>query len=159
MTKVGTKSSVNQEVLPSDTHRRLIEMWLHGLSPQTQDRYRRTSRRFLDFVNKPLHLVTLADLQGWHLTLLDLSPSSQRTALATFTALAMNLARIVSWLKESHYRNFGYHGLRHWHLRETHIAHSPTATTAMQRRFSTFFWQYHHASGCRSSIWKGADGD
>ena len=62
-------------------------MWLHGLSPQTQERYRRTSRRFLEFVNKPLHLVTLADIQGWQLTLLDLSPSSQRTALATIKSL------------------------------------------------------------------------
>jgi integrase/recombinase XerD len=81
------KLIVTPEVKPSDTHGRLIEMWLHGLSPQTIERYRRTSRRFLDFVNKPLHLVTLADLQGWQLTLLDLSPSSQRTALATIKSL------------------------------------------------------------------------
>ncbi len=75
------------EVKLSNATERLIEMWLHGLSPQTQERYRRTSRRFLTFVNKPLHLVTLADLQGWQLTLLDLSPSSQRTALATIKSL------------------------------------------------------------------------
>lgn len=87
MAKVDTKESIAPEVKPSDTQGRLIEMWLHGLSPQTQERYRRTSRRFLDFVNKPLHLVTLADLQGWQLTLLDLSPSSQRTALATIKSL------------------------------------------------------------------------
>ncbi len=87
MAKVDTKSLVTPEVKPSDTHGRLIEMWLHGLSPQTQERYRRTARRFLDFVNKPLHLVTLADLQGWQLTLLDLSKSSQRTALATIKSL------------------------------------------------------------------------
>lgn len=62
-------------------------MWLHGLSPQTIERYRRTSRRFLEFVNKPLHSVTLADLQGWQMTLSDLSPSSQRTALATIKSL------------------------------------------------------------------------
>ena len=87
MAKVDTKSSVKQEVLPRDITERLFEMWLHGLSPQTIERYRRTSRRFLEFVNKPLHLVTLADLQGWQLTLLDLSPSSQRTALATIKSL------------------------------------------------------------------------
>lgn len=62
-------------------------MWVHGLSPQTQDRYRRTARRFLAFVGKPLHLVTLADIQGWHLTLKELSPSSQRTAIATIKSL------------------------------------------------------------------------
>jgi integrase/recombinase XerD len=87
MAKVDTKESIAPEVKPSDTHGRLIEMWLHGLSPQTQDRYRRTSRRFLEFVNKPLHLVALADIQGWQLHLLDLSPSSQRTALATIKSL------------------------------------------------------------------------
>ena len=87
MAKVDTKSSVTPFVSPSHAAERLIEMWVHGLSPQTIERYRRTSRRFLDFVNKPLHLVTLADLQGWQLTLLDLSPSSQRTALATIKSL------------------------------------------------------------------------
>lgn len=80
-------SIVPDSIKPSHTHGRLIEMWLHGLSPPTQERYRRTSRRFLEFVNKPLHSVTLADLQGWQLTLLDLSPSSQRTALATIKSL------------------------------------------------------------------------
>lgn len=87
MAKVDTSRIVKPEVKPSDTHGRLIEMWLHGLSPQTQERYRRTSRRFLEFVNKPLHLATLADFQGWQLTLSDLSPSSQRTALATIKSL------------------------------------------------------------------------
>ena len=75
------------EITPSNITERLIEMWVHGLSPQTQDRYRRTSRRFLASVNKPLHLVSLADLQGWHLTLKELSPSSQRTAIATIKSL------------------------------------------------------------------------
>ena len=75
------------EITPSNITERLIEMWLHGLSPLTQDRYRRTTRRFLAFVNKPLHLVTLADIQGWHLTLTELSPSSQRTAIATIKSL------------------------------------------------------------------------
>lgn len=72
---------------PSSTNERLIEMWVHGLSPQTQDRYRRTARRFLAFANKPLHLVALADIQGWQLTLKELSPSSQRTAIATIKSL------------------------------------------------------------------------
>lgn len=77
------KSAVN----PRDATERLIEMWLHGLSPQTQDQYRRTARRFLAFVNKPLHLVSLADIQGWQLSLSSLSSSSQRTALATIKSL------------------------------------------------------------------------
>ncbi len=87
MTKVDTSRIVTPEVQPRDITKRLVEMWLHGLSPQTIERYRRTSRRFLDFVNKPLHSVTLAELQGWQMTLSDLSPSSQRTALATIKSL------------------------------------------------------------------------
>ena len=80
-------TSPSREAMPLAANERLIEMWLHGLSPQTQDRYRRTARRFLTYVNKPLHLVTLADIQGWHLTLKELSPSSQRRALATIKSL------------------------------------------------------------------------
>ena len=74
-------------VTPSSAAERLISMWVHGLSPSTTERYRRTSRRFLAFVNKPLHLVTLADIQGWQQTIVDLSPSSQRTAIATIKSL------------------------------------------------------------------------
>jgi integrase/recombinase XerD len=87
MVKVDSTPIASEEVLPSDTTSRLISMWLHGLSPPTQDRYRRTARRFLAFVNKPLHLVTLADIQGWQMTLAGLSPSSQRTAIATIKSL------------------------------------------------------------------------
>lgn len=82
-----TAPSVAGEVTPSDANERLIEMWVHGLSPPTQERYRRTARRFLASANKPLHLITLADIQGWHLTLKELSPSSQRTAIATIKSL------------------------------------------------------------------------
>jgi integrase/recombinase XerD len=52
-----------------------------------QNQYRRTARCFLAFVNKPLHLVTLADIQGWQLSLDSLSSSSQRTALAAIKSL------------------------------------------------------------------------
>ena len=87
MISVDSTQTTPSSVQPSDATSRLIEMWVHGLSPQTQDRYRRTTRRFLTFVNKPLHLVTLADIQGWQLTMTELSPSSQRTALATIKSL------------------------------------------------------------------------
>lgn len=87
MIKADSTPLAPSEVTPSDATERLIEMWVHGLSPQTQDRYRRTARRFLAFVNKPLHLVALADIQGWQQTMVDLSPSSQRTAIATIKSL------------------------------------------------------------------------
>jgi integrase/recombinase XerD len=79
--------SIPDSIQPGDTESRLIEMWVHGLSPQTQDRYRRTARRFLAFANKPLHAVTLADLQGWQNSMARLSQSSQRTAIATIKSL------------------------------------------------------------------------
>jgi integrase/recombinase XerD len=82
-----TTPTAPSEVTTNDATERLVEMWVHGLSPPTQDRYRRTARRFLAFVNKPLHLVALADIQGWQQTMVDLSPSSQRTAIATIKSL------------------------------------------------------------------------
>lgn len=87
MITVEQKVDVQGEVTPTSASERLVEMWLHGLSPQTQDGYRRTARRFLAGVNKPLHLVTLADIQGWQMTLAEFSPSGQRTAIATIKSL------------------------------------------------------------------------
>ncbi len=66
---------------------RLVAMWLDGLSNHTVDSYRRHVRLFLEFVNKPLHLVTLADLQLWRATLDHLAPSSQGTAMAAVKSL------------------------------------------------------------------------
>ena len=87
MISVDSTLIAKSEVKSSDATERLIAMWLHGLSPQTQNQYRRTARRFLTFVNKPLHLVSLADIQGWQLSLDSLSSSSQRTALAAIKSL------------------------------------------------------------------------
>jgi len=87
MILVNSTPVAKSEVNPSNATERLIEMWLHGLSLSTQDQYRRTARRFLAFVSKPLHLVSLADIQGWQLTQSNLSPSSQRTALAAIKSL------------------------------------------------------------------------
>jgi integrase/recombinase XerD len=69
-------------LLATDAIAQLVEMWLFGRSPRTQDVYRRYTHRFLSFVNKPLHLVTLADIQGWQKTLEGMAPNSQRIAIA-----------------------------------------------------------------------------
>ncbi len=87
MISLDSTPIAKSEVKSSDATERLIAMWLHGLSPQTQNQYRRTARRFLAFVNKPLHLVSLADIQGWQLTQSNLSPSSQRTAISVIKSL------------------------------------------------------------------------
>ena len=47
----------------SDDH--LIDLWLHGRSRHTQRAYRSDVGRFLDAVVKPLHRVTLGDLQDF----------------------------------------------------------------------------------------------
>jgi integrase/recombinase XerD len=75
------------DVTPFDATTRLLEMWVFERSPHTQVSYRRYAREFLSFVNKPLHLVTLADIQGWQITLRHLAPNSQRTAIAAVKSL------------------------------------------------------------------------
>lgn len=75
------------ELTTTDATERLLSMWLHGQSPHTQNSYRFYAREFLKFMNKPLHLVSVADVQGWQETLTHLSPSSQRTALAIVKSL------------------------------------------------------------------------
>ncbi len=75
------------QVVVTDATSRLIEMWLYERSPYTADCYRRYARRFLAFVNKPLHLVTLADIQGFGMSLKGLSPNTQRTAIAAVKSL------------------------------------------------------------------------
>jgi integrase/recombinase XerD len=75
------------ELTPSQANERLLAMWLDGHSAHTVDSYRRAVRRFLDYVNKPLHLVTLADLQLWRASLSDLAPSSVATVLGAVKSL------------------------------------------------------------------------
>nr|WP_155824140.1 tyrosine-type recombinase/integrase [Gloeocapsa sp. PCC 7428] len=64
-------------------------MWLHGKSPHTQSSYRLAATRFLEFVSKPLHLVTLAEVQGFatHLAESNLSANTQRTTLSAVKSL------------------------------------------------------------------------
>jgi integrase/recombinase XerD len=75
------------DVTPLDAHDRLIEMWLDGRSPHTQSSYRRYAREFLAYLNKPLHLATLADVQGWRMTLLGKSDNSIKTATSAVKSL------------------------------------------------------------------------
>lgn len=47
----------------SDGH--LIELWLHGRSRHTQRAYRADAERFLMTMQKPLHQITLGDIQAY----------------------------------------------------------------------------------------------
>ena len=76
-----------EEITPFDATTRLLEMWLFERSPYTQKAYRHYAKSFVTFVNKPLHLATLADIQGWQITLRHLAPNSQRTAIAAVKSL------------------------------------------------------------------------
>lgn len=75
------------DVKPLDAHEQLITMWLDGRSPHTRSSYRRYAREFLAYLNKPLHLATLADVQGWRLTLSGKSDNSIKTATSAVKSL------------------------------------------------------------------------
>ncbi len=65
----------------------LIELWLYSRSEHTIASYRHHIDGFLRHVAKPLHQVTLVDIQAWQLSLSGMSASSQRTALAAVKSL------------------------------------------------------------------------
>ena len=73
--------------LPPVETEELVNLWLHGRSPDSAALYRQYAKRFLAHAGKPLQEVTLADLQSWHLTLSGISKSGQRTALAVIRSL------------------------------------------------------------------------
>lgn len=89
----AVSSNETNALLATDAVAQLVQMWLFGRSPCTIDVYRRYTHRFLSYVNKPLHLVTLADMQGWQKTLEGMAPNSQRIAIAavkSFLKFAQN---------------------------------------------------------------------
>ncbi|NEP14529.1 MAG: tyrosine-type recombinase/integrase [Symploca sp. SIO2C1] len=62
-------------------------MWLDGRSRHTVSSYRRYAKSFLAYLNKPLHLATLADIQGWRATLSGKSDNSIKTATSAVKSL------------------------------------------------------------------------
>jgi len=73
----------------ADSDQHLIELWLHGRSRHTQRSYRADAKRFLASVEKPLHHVTLGDIQGFAGQLLEagLEPSSAYRTLSAVKSL------------------------------------------------------------------------
>lgn len=71
----------------SDQH--LIDLWLHGRSRHTQRAYRRDAERFLSAVGKPLHRVTLGDLQQFAGQLVEsgLEPTSVYRSMSAVKSL------------------------------------------------------------------------
>ena len=74
----------------SEDNERLIALWLHDKANSTKDTYNRDVAWFLAYVaNKPLNLVTLEDLQGFHNELMarGLTYTSQRRRLMAVKSL------------------------------------------------------------------------
>lgn len=72
-----------------NTDAKLIELWCHDKSEETQRYYKKEASQFLEFVGKPITQVTLIDLQEFckYLRGTGLSLSSQGRAIAAVKAL------------------------------------------------------------------------
>ena len=71
-----------------DNDAKVIALWLHGRSRHTSRSYRSDVRRFNSFTNdKPLQLVTLADLQDFTNSLTNLADSSRARTIASIKSL------------------------------------------------------------------------
>jgi integrase/recombinase XerD len=89
-----------QPVVPTpsrqaETDQQLINLWLHGRSPQTQRAYRADAEHLLAYVSKSLSDVTLADLQEYADFLgLHLAPASRHRRLSAVKSLLVFACRI-----------------------------------------------------------------
>ncbi|MGE5612428.1 MAG: tyrosine-type recombinase/integrase, partial [Bacillota bacterium] len=73
----------------AETDEQMIGLWLHGRSKGTKAVYDSDSRAFLEFVGKPLHGVTLGDIQSYadHLEQQGLRPATRHRKLAAIKSL------------------------------------------------------------------------
>ena len=72
-----------------DSDNRLIDLWLHGRPQTTQRSYRAAADRLTAHVGKPLHQMTLGELQGFadSLDAAALQPATRRRLLAATKSL------------------------------------------------------------------------
>ena len=73
----------------ADSDQHLIDLWLHGRSRHTQRAYRSDAERFLEAMGKPLHRITLGDLQQYAGQLVEtgLEPSSVYRSMSAVKSL------------------------------------------------------------------------
>jgi integrase/recombinase XerD len=72
----------------AQTDRQLVELWLHGRSPETKRAYRADSDAFRAVVAKPLHAVRLGELQAFADSLdANLEPASKHRRLSAIKSL------------------------------------------------------------------------
>lgn len=85
ITETETTTIIERRHLSNE---QVIELWLDGRPESTTRRYVSWANDFAEKTgNKPLYLITLQDAQYWRATLEDLSPNSQRTAVACIKSL------------------------------------------------------------------------
>lgn len=82
----------DQPIVPprqADTDEQVVGLWLHGRGAGTQTAYRADAIRFLSFAAKPLHGITLGDIQAYadHLEQSGLAPASRHRKLAVVKSL------------------------------------------------------------------------
>jgi integrase/recombinase XerD len=65
MTTAISSAAPTAPATTASAEARLIDQWLHGRSPHTQDAYRTALRDFRRQCDAPLDRVTLGDLQAW----------------------------------------------------------------------------------------------
>ncbi len=73
----------------ADDDLHLIELWLHGKSPNSQEAYKRDVDQFIDFVDLPLTHIKLQHFWGWadHLEAAGLKPATRARKLAAVKSL------------------------------------------------------------------------
>ena len=59
------KSATVQTDSQADDDMHLVDLWLHGKSPHSQEAYKRDVNQFVDFVDLPFNLVNLKHLWAW----------------------------------------------------------------------------------------------
>jgi integrase/recombinase XerD len=64
----------------------ILNMWLHGKAAATQESYKRISKEFLSFINKPLVNIGLDDVQNF-LDSLQSSPNTVKTYMSIVKSL------------------------------------------------------------------------
>lgn len=82
MTTTIVYTNTHNIVEQAHTDDQLIDLWLHSKTSNSQKAYQRDVDNFMAFVGKPLHQVTLADLQAFMDSLTGSPNSSKRTISA-----------------------------------------------------------------------------
>lgn len=91
-----TQTEIPQPQVTDDEQ--LIRLWLHGRPANTVENYTRDIQQFLDFIDKPIQSLTLADLQLFSDALVEYADGSKKRklyAVKSLIAFAHRLGYLV----------------------------------------------------------------